>query len=143
MGEHYLTREGLQGGAMVGTWTAPSGHAWDTLERPWVGNQRRISCVPCGRYQLVPWRWKGRYPTRALVGQGVGLYDGPGIVRTLILLHPANRVTELLGCVALGTRKGKTGELEGGTSRPAWLELLCELDGDDGADFVTIGGPYG
>jgi hypothetical protein len=63
-----------------------------TIELPWRGNQRNISCVSEGRYELVR-----RYTARH--GLHLMLADVPG--RQGILLHPANdAATELRGCIA-------------------------------------------
>lgn len=73
-----------------------------TIERPWLGNKRQVSCIPEGRYRLVkrytqPRGWH-------LMVQGV---KG----RTGILIHPANdALRELEGCLApvsLLTAEGK------------------------------------
>jgi hypothetical protein len=63
-----------------------------TVELPWLGNQRKISCIPEGRYELR----KRFTPKRKhhLVVMNVPGRDG-------ILIHPANDARkELLGCIA-------------------------------------------
>ena len=64
-----------------------------TLELPWKNNQRRISCIPPGTY-------KGVKRTSPKYGLHVHILDVPG--RDLILMHNANYVTQLEGCVAVG-----------------------------------------
>lgn len=64
-----------------------------TLELPWKNNQRRISCIPAGTY-------KGVKRTSPKYGLHVHILDVPG--RDLILMHNANYVTQLEGCVAVG-----------------------------------------
>lgn len=64
-----------------------------TLERAWLGNQRFVSCIPEGEYELAPFngkRWKGVFE----------LVNVPG--RSAILIHPANQPAELAGCIAPG-----------------------------------------
>jgi hypothetical protein len=71
---------------------------WFTLERPWVGNQTGKSCIPVGDYE-VTWSWSphlGRM-TYLLLGTAP---------RTGIRIHSANLMTELLGCIALGEKRG-------------------------------------
>ena len=64
-----------------------------TLELPWKNNQRRISCIPPGTY-------KGVKRTSPKYGLHVHILDVPG--RDLILMHNANYVTQLEGCIAVG-----------------------------------------
>ena len=64
-----------------------------TLELPWKNNQRRISCIPPGAY-------KGVKRTSPKYGLHVHILDVPG--RDLILMHNANYVTQLEGCIAVG-----------------------------------------
>lgn len=68
----------------------------ETLERPWLDNRPRVSCIPPGRYLLA---WE---PSPRLKRNTLRLVDVPG--RSGILIHPANKVTELAGCIAIGTR---------------------------------------
>lgn len=65
-----------------------------TLELPWKDNQRRISCIPEGEYKAV----KHRSPK---FGNSVWIQDVPN--RSEILIHPANYVPQLLGCIAVGS----------------------------------------
>lgn len=65
-----------------------------TLELPWKDNQRRISCIPEGEYKAV----KHRSPK---FGESVWIKDVPN--RSEILIHPANYVRQLLGCIAVGS----------------------------------------
>jgi len=63
-----------------------------TIELPWHGNQRNISCISEGRYEVVK-----RYTDQR--GLHFMLPDVPG--RAGILIHPANdAATELRGCIA-------------------------------------------
>lgn len=64
-----------------------------TLELPDRGNQRRISCIPEGEY------WVEKRKSRKY-GDHFHVRGVPN--RSLILLHNANFVEQLLGCVAVG-----------------------------------------
>ena len=76
-----------------------------TIELPWLGNQRRISCIPEGEYVLQK-RFSPKFQWH------LHLKNVPG--RDLILIHPANDAkTELLGCIApvtlhIGIEKGSS-----------------------------------
>jgi len=60
---------------------------------PWKDNQRRISCIPEGEYEVVK-RWSKKYGDHFHI---LGV-DG----RDYILTHAANFVRQLLGCIAVG-----------------------------------------
>jgi hypothetical protein len=65
----------------------------ETLELPWLDNKPYKSCIPTGTYWVVK-RYSHRFGTH------FHLVDVPG--RTWILIHPANFVHELSGCIAPG-----------------------------------------
>ena len=67
----------------------------DTLERPWLGNQHEISCIPEGDYHIEA------YSSPHFEGCII-VKDVPG--REGILIHPANQVSELKGCIAVGVK---------------------------------------
>ena len=75
-----------------------------SLERPWLNNKPNESCVPEGEYELKYHRYKGRLDTYALIGETVSHFPSDK-QRNLILIHPANQVHELQGCIATGTTK--------------------------------------
>ena len=84
-----------------------------TIELPWLGNQRRISCIPEGEY-FLQLRFSPKFKWHFL------LMDVPG--RDLILIHPANDAKlELLGCIAPVTVH--TGIGKGSASRKALVRL--------------------
>lgn len=64
-----------------------------TLELPWKDNKPQISCIPPGQYRLLH-RSSPKYANHLHV------LDVPG--RSYILIHPANYVSQLRGCIAPG-----------------------------------------
>ncbi|MBE0392150.1 DUF5675 family protein [Flavobacterium sp. PL002] len=84
-----------------------------TIELPWLGNQRRISCIPEGEYVLQK-RFSPKFKWH------LHLRNVPG--RDLILIHPANDAKkELLGCIAPVTQHSGVGK--GRSSRKAFEKL--------------------
>ena len=76
---------------------APEFMVW-TVERPWANNAPRESCIPEGVYPLVSRKFnRGGYMTWEVT-------DVPN--RSLILVHKANTMNDLLGCIAPGKRLG-------------------------------------
>lgn len=66
-----------------------------TLELPDKGNKKRISCIPEGEYECIK-RKSNKY------GWHFHILDVPN--RTVILIHNANFVRQLLGCIAVGLK---------------------------------------
>lgn len=64
-----------------------------TVELPWKDNQRNISCIPPGKYP-------GELRTSEKYGLHVHIKKVPN--RSYILIHPANFVRQLRGCIAPG-----------------------------------------
>ena len=85
-----------------------------TIERPWVkgsykGGKNYFSCVPDGKYNLIPFTRPNGDQVYALHNPSLGVWlneadrpDGKG--RYLILIHPGNWVTDVVGCIAPGLR---------------------------------------
>lgn len=85
-----------------------------TIERPWLENQRRVSCIPEGRYELRP-RRSQKFSSHLI------LLNVPN--RDLILIHPANNaMKELNGCIAPVTNI--TGIGLGTASRIAFNKIM-------------------
>jgi hypothetical protein len=63
-----------------------------TIELPWKENQKMISCIPEGRYEIVK-RYNTKFKWHFIV------MNVPN--RSFILIHPANdALKELKGCIA-------------------------------------------
>lgn len=82
-----------------------------TLERPWIdglpGGMPFESCVPDGSYELIPHERPNGDRVYALRNADLGVYytdqeraGRPG--RYLILIHSANWVEQVVGCIAPG-----------------------------------------
>ena len=84
-----------------------------TIELPWLGNQKRISCIPEGEYILQK-RFSPKFKWHLHLMNVTG--------RDLILIHPANDAKkELLGCIAPVSKH--TGIGKGSSSRKAVEKL--------------------
>lgn len=85
-----------------------------SLERPWIpdpdgpGGQALESCIPDGDYSVIAHDSAKHPGVYALENEQLGVYyraaPPPGMRygRTAILLHGADHVTDLLGCLGLG-----------------------------------------
>jgi hypothetical protein len=84
------------------------------IELPWLNNQRNVSCIPEGKYEL-----KARYSKK--FGHHLHIVDVKS--RSLILLHPANNAKrELRGCISPVTQL--TGIGKGNNSKPLLQKLV-------------------
>jgi hypothetical protein len=103
----------------------------NTIELPWLQNQRNVSCVPEGRYELRK-RFIKKFGLHLLV------VDVPD--RSWILIHPANEAkTQLKGCIApvthlTGPGKGNESRLTNEKLKALVLEALEQKE----KVFITI-----
>jgi len=75
-----------------------------TVERPWADNKRMESCVPCGRYALVP---AVHHISTPDPDDDYDVYEISGVSeRSAIHIHIANKASDVFGCVGLGTDLG-------------------------------------
>jgi hypothetical protein len=103
----------------------------NTIELPWLQNQRNVSCIPEGRYEL-------RMRATAKRGQHLLVLNVKG--RDGILIHPANDASkELRGCIApvttlTGLGKGSQSRLANEKLKALVLEALERKE----KVFITI-----
>ena len=93
-----------------------------TLERPWVFNERKISCIPTGQY-LVKRHVSPKF------GQCFKVQDVKG--RSDILIHSGNVVKDTLGCILVGLTRGSVDDSGSAmicNSRKAMAVLLALID---------------
>jgi len=96
-----IQRTGEENGGMWGKLSCKeAGLELLTLERPWLDNETKVSCIPAGTYNV-------RATQSARFGRLMYLVEAVP-KRTGIRIHPANFPNELLGCIALGTSIGRT-----------------------------------
>ena len=92
--ERYSHGEKQTIGNLIGL--SESGYALftcDTLELPWLNNQKQISCIPTGKY-LVKKRYSKKFKNHLHI---TNVED-----RSYILIHSGNYYTDILGCVLVG-----------------------------------------
>jgi len=92
--ERYSHGEKQTIGNLIGL--SESGYALftcDTLELPWLNNQKQISCIPTGKY-LVKKRYSKKFKNHLHITNVEN--------RSYILIHSGNYYTDILGCVLVG-----------------------------------------
>ncbi len=133
---HHYGDEITEGKLYLGT-TADS-DVLATLERPWQsgspGGMPFASCVPDGLYKLRQHERKNGDIVVALVAPDLGVYyakaerpDGMG--RYKILIHSANWVDQVVGCIAPGlVRTINNNKIMVGSSRIAVARIMENID---------------
>jgi len=130
-----------------------------TIERPWVhwdarGGKPFESCIPDGEYLLDPWTRPNRGEVYILSNPELGVYrlkdDRPrGFGRYLVLIHVANYVGDIVGCVGPGTRRTvmknrKTGKYERAVaSSGEAMRIITEQLGREETHRLTISSKCG
>lgn len=77
-----------------------------TIERPWLDNKKFYSCIPTGKYELTKFNSPKFGKVYAVIGNGICITEAINCERYYILIHPANVVSELQGCIAIGDSIG-------------------------------------
>ncbi|MCZ4339633.1 DUF5675 family protein [Shewanella colwelliana] len=110
-----------------------------TTECPWLNNQKGKSCIPEGIYQIQRHQSPSKGVCLAIIAPtlGVTLY-GPS-QRTHCLIHVANRVSELQGCIAPGESFGVLAKEWGVLQSRNTLEQLLALVGEQVCTLVIRG----
>ena len=91
------------------------------LERPWLNNQRGVSCIYPGTYRAL----RHRSPK---FGETFWLQDVPG--RSEILFHKGNIDDDSRGCILVGEQFNPVKGEDGITaSREGFAEFMRLLDG--------------
>jgi hypothetical protein len=104
-----------------------------TLEKPWLGNQKDISCIPTGRYQLTRY-YSSKFGETFLVERVPK--------RSHILFHKGNIPADTRGCILVGMEFGVTmGASMITESKDAFEWFLRYLSGTDEAE-LTIKAAY-
>jgi len=105
-------------------WLSFESRKWASIERPWIvcpnngkGGLKSKSCVRIGDYRLFAHDTEAFPKVWALVNPALDVYHFPadvpkykqGVARTAVLIHVANWVHELRGCIAIGRTRFKDG----------------------------------
>lgn len=102
-----------------------------TVERPWLDNKPRESCIPEGRYRLKLGMYnRGGYPAYEVM-------DVPN--RSLIKIHIGNTIDDIVGCIAPGKSLGYLERKWGVTSsKKAFKEFMGAMgDAEDSMLHIT------
>jgi len=128
-----LTRNAFTPWGVFGELQFPTGEVFYTIERPWLNNEAYVSCIPDGVYTLEKRHSPVVHRTSGGAYQeGWEVTDVPG--RTFIMLHPANWMDDLAGCIGVGKRYAVTQNKKAQwvpsvlDSRAAFKEVMTLMD---------------
>ncbi len=101
-----------------------------TLEDAWRDNERMVSCIPVGRYKVMP----RNSPKFGKTWQVMNVPE-----RDHILFHAGNTHKDTNGCILLGMQFSKMdGEPAILASRSAFLQFMGKLSGCLEAELIVI-----
>lgn len=124
-----------------------------TMERPWIensdgskGGKPYKSCVPAGVYKLVPHRrGKDGKKVVALINEELGVFylkddmlaAGKG-GRFLILIHIANWVKDIVGCIGPGRWKSDSAKGRMVSSSGPAMKMIMSYIGNGPAEIEIV-----
>lgn len=104
-----------------------------TLENPWMNNKPLVSCIPTGKYEVVPVK-------SSKFGDTYMVKDVPN--RSHILFHAGNTEADTDGCILVGSMFGQiNGHLAVLASRAAFQGFLKVLRTQKSWTLL-VRGPY-
>jgi hypothetical protein len=103
-----------------------------TLERPWMNNQKSISCIPVGKYRVLRCRKSPDYGSQdsPRFGNTFQVFNVPG--RGNILFHKGNIAGDTHGCITVGESfdpvSQQDGIVQSGKGFAEFLQRTAEID---------------
>ena len=92
-----LVRDTFSENSVIGELFLDGERMCDTLENPWLDNQRNISCIPEGEYKV-----RLRLPRESATRDYVHLLVEDVENRSYILFHRGNTAKDTRGCILVG-----------------------------------------
>ena len=114
-----------------------------TIEQEWredparPGGESNNSCVPAGKYELIPHIRPNGDVVVALINEALGVFYLPDDMseeggRFLILMHIGNWSTDIVGCIAPGLSRADSDKGPMVTSSKAAMKLVMDyIDGEN------------
>jgi len=122
-----LIRDSFSDKAVIGKLYLNSEFYGHTLELPWKDNQKRVSCIPKGVYEV-----KKRHTQKSKYKyEHLHILDVPD--RELILMHIGNYPKNSKGCILLGNTRALNFV---GDSRKAFYKLMYDLGSFEEIELV-------
>lgn len=111
MMEFILTRFCYGEMGTFGKWEGPNFTAF-SVEDPWKNNEQSKSCIPEGVYQAKRTSRPKHGNTFVLINEDLKIAEFPKLgMRDSCLIHTANTILDVEGCIGLGEKLGCLGSL--------------------------------
>jgi Family of unknown function (DUF5675) len=117
-----------------------------TVEDPWKNNAKNISCIPEGVYQCKRTSRPKHGNTFVIINEDLGIaeYPKPGM-RDSCLIHVANTILDVEGCIGLGNTLGCLGSnwavLASGTIPDGAVRRFMQyMEGEDEFQLTIVQG---
>lgn len=106
-----------------------------TVERPWLRNERNVSCIPIGTYDIILGMF---YRNTADTSDDYPVYEVLGVPgRSLVKIHIANTPSDVKGCIGLGTTLGFIkSQWAVAHSRTALKDFMTHMEGVEKTQLV-------
>ena len=105
-----------------------------TVENPWLYNERNVSCIPKGVYNIRP----HKSPRYGLV---LAVDDVPN--RSHILIHAGNTAADTKGCILVGERFGNVKDMRAVMQSRFALNRLLSMITEPCQMEITYGYDHG
>lgn len=119
-----------------------------TVERPWLNNKQKESCIPEGTYPLrLRFSPVVQRSSQGAFNDGWEIGEVPN--RTFIMIHPGNNMYDVIGCVAVGldlgfirTSRSPKAMWAVTDSQAAFKKVMAALDKENEWEIVvrSVGG---
>jgi hypothetical protein len=101
-----------------------------TVERPWLDNQRSISCIPLGNYTVKPGYYnRGGY-------KAMEVMNVPN--RSNILFHRGNTMYDSAGCILITSREGCVNGMWAGLESTSAFNYFMSVTGSDSHQLEIV-----
>jgi hypothetical protein len=95
-------RRSLLDNCTIGEWFHEGSQICYSLELPWLSNIPFKSCIPPGDYSIKPISTEKHPDSFFLENKDLGVSWQGDTIRTLIEVHIANYIRQIVGCLAPG-----------------------------------------
>ena len=121
-----LIREIFTDKSIVGKLYLNEEYVCDTLENPYINNERNISCVPIGNYNV-----RLRTPRESATRDYLHLIVQEVPDRSYILFHKGNKPEHTLGCILVGTNNQQDYVSKSGYAMDFLMRRILNLGGEN------------
>jgi len=121
-----LEREIFTDNSIIGRLYLNEEYVCDTLENPYINNERNISCIPKGKYNV-----RLRTPRESATRDYLHLLVQEVPDRSYILFHKGNRPEHTQGCILVGMNNEQDYVSKSGYAMDFLMRRILNLGGEN------------